>query len=395
MTIVARGSDPKLLERAEGLSVLEAALAEAIAGSRGRLVLVRGEAGIGKTALVRQFCDLKRPPVRILWGACEGLFTPRPLGPLVDVAQLIGGEFEDLIERGAPIHDVLSALGEEVAKRAPTVLVIEDLHWADEATLDVIRMLGRRVDRFGALVVATYRDDELGTHHPLRVVLGELARIQDAEWLDIPRLSRDAVALLSEPCGIDPDELYRKTGGNPFFVSEVLASGTGEVPATVRDAVLARAAGVSGPARQLLEAISIAPGSAQIGMLEAVAGDALRCLEECIEHGMVIPAGRAVAFRHELARLVIEESIAPDRRVALHARTLKALAGSSDHARLAHHAEAAGDANAVLRFAPEAARRASALGAHRESAAQYERALRFGERMTPGQRAEILEHRSF
>ena len=225
MTTVAGEAGRELLERSESLSVLGEALAEVTAHTRGRLVLVRGEAGIGKTALVQRFCEAQRPPGRILWGACEALFTPRPLGPLAEVAQSVGGDFEELVDSGARLHEVLSALTEEVAKRQPTVLVLEDLHWADEATLDVFRLLGRRVDRFPALVVATYRDDELGARHPLRVVLGEIARVEGAEWLDIPRLSRTAVALLAEPHGVDADQLYRTTGGNPFFVSEVLAAG--------------------------------------------------------------------------------------------------------------------------------------------------------------------------
>ena len=383
-----------LLERAESLSVLEAALAEATPGPGGRLVLVRGEAGIGKTALVRRFCDSQRPPVRTLWGACEVLFTPQPLGPLVDVARFIGGDFEELVERGAPIHDVLSALTEEVAKRAPTVLVLEDLHWADEATLDVVRLLGRRVDRFPALVVATYRDDELHAHHPLRVVLGELARVRDAEWLDIPRLSHGAVAELAEPCGLDVNQLYRTTGGNPFFVSEVLAAGITEIPSTVRDAVLARAAGMSGTARKMLEALTVAPPGAEVGLLRAIARDATESLDECVGSGMVVAAGGGVAFRHELGRLVIEESMMPGRRAALHAEALRAMAHSRDYSRLAYHAESAGDADAVLRFAPQAALRASAVGAHRESAAQYARALRFADRLPPAERAELLECRS-
>ena len=315
---------------------------------------------------------------------------PQPLGPLVDVAQLIGGEFEELVERGAPIHDLLSALSEDVAKRAPTVLVLEDLHSADEATLDVVRLLGRRLDRFPALVVATYRDDELGAHHPLRVVLGELARVRDAEWLDVPRLSRRAVAELAELCGLDLDQLYRTTGGNPFFVSEVLAAGIREIPSTVCDAVLARAAGMSGGARKMLEALTVAPPGAEVGLLRAIARDASESLDECVDSGMVVAADGGVAFRHELARVVVEESMMPGRRAALHGEALRAMARSRDYSRLAYHAEAAGDVDAVLRFAPQAALRASAVGAHRESAAQYARALRFADALSSADRAELL-----
>jgi DNA-binding CsgD family transcriptional regulator/tetratricopeptide (TPR) repeat protein len=386
---------PELLERSEQLGVLSDLLTAVSSTGQGRLVLLRGEAGVGKTALVRRFCATQRLPGPILWGACEALFTPRALGPFVDVAQTIGGELEDLVERGGRPHEVLSALSRGLPTASPTVLVLEDLHWADEATLDVLRLLGRRIDGVPALILATYRDDELGPLHPLRVVLGELARARGVASLELERLSPEAVAALAAPYEVDAEELYRRTSGNPFFVSEVLAAGTKQVPSTVRDAVLARAALFGAPARTLLQALTVAPPAAEIGVVRAIAGDAVEALDECIGSGMVVPAGRGVAFRHELARLVIGESMAPDRRVALHARALQALSDSADLARLAHHADAAGDAGAVLRFAPAAARQASALGAHRESAAQYARALRFAATLAQEERAELLEHRAY
>jgi ATP/maltotriose-dependent transcriptional regulator MalT len=385
----------ELLERSEQLGVLSDSLIAVSSTGQGRLVLLRGEAGVGKTALVRQFCAAQGSQCRILRGACEALFTPRALGPFVDVAQTVGGELEELVQRGGRPHEVLSALARELANVSPTVLVLEDLHWADEATLDVLRLLGRRSDGISALVLATYRDDELDARHPLRVVVGELARARGVESLELERLSSNAVGALAEPYDVDPDELYRRTSGNPFFVSEVLAAGTKEVPSTVRDAVLARAALLGAPARTLLEALTVAPPAAEIDVLRAITGEAVEGLDECIGSGMVVPAGRGVAFRHELERLVIGESMAPDRRVALHARALQALSSSGDHARLAHHADAAGDASAVLRFGPAAARQASALGAHRESAAQYARALRFAETLPQEEQAELLECRAY
>ncbi len=384
-----------LLERSEQLLRLGEVFSTVVQSGCGRMVLISGEAGIGKTSLVRRLCEEQRPLSRILWGGCEALFTPRALDPFVDIAQASGSELGELVERSARPHEVLSALAREVAKSSPTVLVLEDLHWADEATLDVLRLLGRRIDEFPALVLVTYRDDELDEAQLMRVVLGELARVRGVERLDLARLSASAVGTLAEPYYLDATELYRRTGGNPFFVSEVLAAGTKQIPLTVRDAVLARAARLSDAAGALLEALAVARPASEISALEAIAGDAVGRLDECIASGMVMPAGVGVAFRHELARLVIEESMAPDRRVALHARALRAMAGSADHARLAHHAEAAGDGDAVLRFAPEAARRAAALGAHRESAAQYARAIRFGDRLALDERAELLERRAY
>jgi DNA-binding CsgD family transcriptional regulator/tetratricopeptide (TPR) repeat protein len=393
--ISIHATSPRLLERAECLTALADSRAAVVKSRHGRLVLVRGEAGVGKTTVVRRFCEEQRAGSTILWGACEPLFTPRALGPFIDMAETMGAAFRELVERGGRPHEVVAALADEVARSSPTILVLEDLHWADEATLDVLRLLSRRIEGFRALVIATFRDDELEGSEPLWVVLGELARTPSVRRLDLARLSAAAVGELAEPWEIDAEELYRTTGGNPFFVSEVLAAGTQEIPSTVRDAVLARAAGLSAKARTLLEAVAVAPPSEGLPVLEAIAGDAIGCLEECIGRGMLVPAGPGVMFRHEIARLVIEDSLAPDRRVTLHGRALRALADSPDRARLAYHAEAAGDVNAVLRFAPEAARHAAALGAHRESAAQYARALRFAEKLSPGRRAELLERRAY
>ena len=229
-------------------------------------------------------------------------------------------------------------------------------------------------------------------------MLGELATARGIDRCEIRRLSPDAVAQLAEPHGIDADELYRRTAGNPFFLSEVLASGDREIPPTVRDAVLARAARLTPTARTLLGAVAVSQPQAELWLLEALAGEELACLDECLGSGMLTATADGVAFRHELARMALEETLAPHRRAALHRAALAALAappaGAPDPARLAHHAEAAGDADAVLRFAPAAAARAESVGAHREAAAQYARALRFGAELPPARQVELLEGRS-
>ncbi len=388
----------ELLERARDLSALTESLTIVLSSSRGRLVLVAGEAGVGKTALLTRFCDAQGRSARILWGGCDPLFTPRPLGPFLDIAEITRGEFQELAQSGAKPYELAAALLRELEKRAPTILVLEDMHWADEATLDVLRLLGRRIKAVPALVLASYRDDELDRKHPLRIVLGELATGEAVDRLRVAPLSPGAVARLAEPHSVDPGELYRKTAGNPFFVTEALAAGEGEIPHTVRDAVLARTARLSPRARELLEAVAVVPLEAELWLLEALAGEASEPLDECLTSGMLTPGPEGVAFRHELARLAVEESLAPNRRVALHRKALAAgsdpPAGAPDLARLAHHAEVAGDAEAVLRFAPAAAARAASLGAHREAAAQYARALRFADRLPAEARADLLERRA-
>jgi DNA-binding CsgD family transcriptional regulator/tetratricopeptide (TPR) repeat protein len=362
-----------LLEREAFLDVL--------AGPPGRLVLVGGEAGVGKTALVRAFVEDRR----CLWGACDPLNTPRPLGPLLDIADAVGGE---MLGAGGP-SAVVAALLHELRAAPGTVLVLEDVHWADEGTLDVLRLLGRRMDGVPALTIVTFRDDE---HAPLRVVLGELATATAVERIKLLPLSPDAVRSLAEPHGVDGAELHRSTGGNPFYVTEVLGAPTAAIPATVRDAVLARAARLGEPARALLERLAMIPGSADPGLIDA----ADEPLDECLLSGMTRLEGGQIAFRHELARLALEAEVPPRRRAALHREVLERLeARGADPARLAHHAEAAGDAAAVLRHAPVAAERAARLGVHREAAEQYARALRWAGDSGVARRAELLEHRSY
>ena len=388
----------ELLERSHELSALGDALTAVQRGGRGRLVFIGGEAGVGKTTLVRRFCSEYSESTRVLWGACDALFSPRPLGPLVDIVGTTPSGLMELVTNGARPHEVVGALVRELQAEAPTILVLEDVHWADEATLDVLRLLYRRLDTVPALVLASYRDDELDRGHPLRIVLGELATEQTVGRLKIEPLSWAAVAMLAEPHGVDATELHRKTAGNPFFVTEVLAAGKEEISLTVRDAVFARAARLTPAGRTLLEAVAVVPPQVELWLLEKLAGEAIDCLEECLTSGMLIHVPEGVAFRHELARLAVEGSISPIRTHLLHRMTVDALEAAStadrpDLARLAHHAEAAGDGEAVLRFAPKAAALAASAGAHREAAAQYARALRFSDGLSYEERAELLDRR--
>lgn len=388
-----------LLERASFVEALVVHLEAAAKTGSGRLVLITAEAGGGKTALLRRFRAERRDTTRILWGACDALFTPRPLGPLVDVAEQLGGELAEIVERGGRPHDVAVALLGALRAIPPTVVVLEDLHWADEATLDVLTLVGRRIEEAPGLIVASFRDDELDRTHPLRVVLGELATSAATVRIALPLLSLDAVTALAVPHGVDPEELHRKTAGNPFFVTEILGAAGHEIPSTVRDAVLARAARLGSDARRLLEVVAVVPPYADVRLLEELAQDELAHLDECLASGMLRHERDGVAFRHELARAAVEESIPPHRRLALHVAALDALRssarGTPDPARLSHHAEAAGDAQAVLAFAPAAAERAARVTAHREAAAQYARALRFADELPAEQRAELFDRRSY
>jgi DNA-binding CsgD family transcriptional regulator/tetratricopeptide (TPR) repeat protein len=381
---------PELLERADLLAQLELDCAEG-----GRFVFVGGEAGVGKTSLVRAFAESLSE--RVLHGSCENLTTPTPLGPFVDVAAQTGGVLAERISEGGEPRGVAVALLEELQR--PSVLVLEDVHWADQATLDVLRLLGRRIDTTPSFVVATYRDDEVEGEHPLRIVLGELTSAPSVTRKSVPRLSLDAVKELADPLDRDAEAIFRLTSGNAFYVTEILASSHDALPATVRDAVLARAAGLPPEARRLLEVVAVVPARAELWLLDRVAEDFIDNLDECVDAGVLRASGATVEFRHELARLAVESTIPPQRRRKLHAAVLVALGsppvGEPDPSRLAHHAEEASDPAAVLRYAPAAARRAIATSAHREAASQYQRALRHADGLNAAEHADMLSAFAF
>jgi DNA-binding CsgD family transcriptional regulator/tetratricopeptide (TPR) repeat protein len=390
-TIPASGFE--LLERTMQLDALAAALAAVDETGRGRLALVRGEAGIGKTALVDSFTGSVHS-ARVLRAACEPLHTPSPLGPFLEIADAVGGELARVAAAGPQPYALTAELVRELASR-PAVVLIEDIHWADEATLDVLRLLARRLESVPALVIGTYRDDELTRDHPLRALLGEFG--PRALRVPVAALSPEAVARLATKSGVDSDVLYQRTNGNPFYVTEALAAGGDGVPETVRDAVLARAARLGEEARRLLDAVAVVPPHVERGLLDRLVANADAALDECTAVGMLRADAGRVGFRHELARIAIEDALPPGARRTLHRAVLALLLeapGDVDPARLAHHAEEAADTDSILRFAPVAAERAAAVGSHREAADQYARALRHADGVDPAQRAEWLVQRA-
>jgi DNA-binding CsgD family transcriptional regulator/tetratricopeptide (TPR) repeat protein len=385
----------ELLERKYEATALERSLDGAL-GRSGRLVFVSGEAGIGKSVFVRSFCDEHRGTLRIWLGACDALFTPRPLAPFVDIAHAAGGPLADLTRQEVRPHELAYALLTEL-RLAPTIVVLEDLHWADEATLDVVSILSRRLGEVSALLLVTYRDDELPAAHPLRVVVGERATNKAVDRIRLSPLSLEAVVAMAGSSQLDPNSLYRRTGGNPFFVSEVLAAPSEAIPLNVREAVLARVARLDAGARALLNSVAVVPLGCEYWLLEELAGTDVAHLDTCLASGVLLAGPSAVSFRHELGRLTVEEELSPTHRARLHQRALAALSSrpAPDPARLAHHAVAAADAGAVARYAPDAGARASALGAHREAAAHYKRAIEFAGPGLSEDLADLYDHRAY
>lgn len=380
----------RLVERDDLLAALTRLAADA-GGHRGKLVLLSGEAGVGKTALVEALLDALPTALTRRRGACDNVTTPAPLGPFLEAVP----ELDDV-----PLHSarednaVLFRAASNALSASPSVVVLEDMQWADGASLDLLRYLGRRIDRLDLVVVATFRNDEIVADHPLRTVLGDLATAAGAVRFTVPALTPSGVERLATAAGsrLDAATLHARTGGNAFYVSEVLATGDDEVPATVRDAVLARVSRLDEAVRRTLGAAAVLGPGAEAELLADVAGRPLSDIDACVACGILIADGTRIGFRHELARRAVEESLPLAVRTELHAGALTQLRrrGSVDDRRLAHHADASGDRSAVLEHGPRAAELAADRGAHREAAEHYRIVLKA---LPPDStmRAEVLD----
>jgi len=366
----------QLLERDATLGTLDSALALAVAGD-GRIAMVSGEAGIGKSSVAKTFVAT-HPEVTVWWGACDALETPHPLAPLHDIARAGDVPFRDLLGADTPRATLFEAV--MTALRAVSrglVIVVEDVHWADDATLDLLKFVGRRIDRTRALLMLTYRDDEVGADHPLRAVFGVLPA-SSVTRLELAPLSLAAVETLAHRSFRTGRDLHAITRGNPFFVTELLRQTVDGVPRSVQDVVLARSARLTPAARAIVRATAIVPARAERSLVDALVQPSRDAIEECMNSGLLTSDGQWFSFRHELARVAIEDAIPVDAARALHRDALHLLESEDQVvplARLVHHSTRAHDVAATLRYAPQAARQAEARNGHREAAAHYRAAL--------------------
>lgn len=386
-----------LIEREDALETLLALAAGSATGS-GQIAVVSGESGLGKTTLLEALSNRLGDQFSIPWGRCDDLFTPRQLGPFSDIAPLLGNDVENALASHSPpaalFPQVLAALS---TLPAGTPVVFEDVHWADHASLDLLKFVARRVVALRILIVLTYRPDELGAAHPLNSLLGDLPAAVTTR-IELRPLSREAVARLADEAGRDGVELYRITGGNPFFVSEILAETHDPVglPSSVRDAVLARAARVAAPERQLLDALCVAPELINREVIERLAGT--EGLEACAAlegRGLLVrEAGGELRFRHEMARIAMLNALPAAERHAHHRRLLdvyRQMGAAIKPDLIVHHAAAINDAPVVLRYAPLAAARAGKAGACKEAAAQLIVALKHVDTAEPELAARLYE----
>ncbi len=399
-------------------------LADSVIAGQGAVGLISGEAGIGKTSLLRWFVEHQtscKNPLLVWWGACDALTTPRPLGPLEDMLLQMGNcatPIIQLVRSGAPIHQLFGLFAEAIVQqRTPVALIFEDLHWADSSTIDLIKFLGRRVDYLPLLLLASYRDDEPKSNQALRTALADM-RPKQIERIVLRPLELSSIKQLSFGNETLARQVLLATSGNPFYVTEVLASRLSHgqaqvVPSTVADAVLSRVESISPQARQLLQRVSLSPGSMPLDLLASMPEIAqeLTQLDDLIQGGLLrvvsnaTNARYAVQFRHELARMTIQESVPYERRKTWHYQLAQQLihqqshkkttAQTSDLARLAYHALESEEVDWILTYCPLAAQEAARIGAHQQAAAHWANALRFERHATLELRAAMNENWSY
>ena len=384
-----------LLEREEQLAALGDCLRDAGSG-RGRLVLVAGEAGIGKTTLVEHFCQSARRPVRWCCGVpAMGCGLRRPLSPLIDVARSTGGALQVAIDNGEKPAGCFEALRRELERHRRPVLVIEDLHWADEATFDVMTMLGRRMGDLPALAIATFRDDWLSSE-PLRAAIGELQTGAAVSRLDLLPLSEGAVDALVGDADLpfDPGELHSLTAGNPFFVNEVLVvkgrPAAGERPrrgAGARDAFVRRRAGCPGgdcrgaAARRSLAARCAARPAAGAARRVPRLGNGQR-----LGRRRGIPARAGSAGDRGADCAASSRQAAPPGPICADGARWSGCRCCAARTPRRGRGRRTSSASATRAVAAQAA---AAAGAHREAVAHYERVLRFAGDLELTARAEM------
>jgi DNA-binding CsgD family transcriptional regulator/tetratricopeptide (TPR) repeat protein len=393
-----------LLERENQLRELSA-LARELGRNAGRVVLMRGEAGVGKTALIDRFASEAGPGTRVLRGWCDPVTAPRPLGPLIDALDGLDRRVAAAIDNDVETGDMSAVYRRllEVLRSGPAwVWVIEDVHWADGATFDLLRFVGRRIRSLPLLLVMTYRDDEVGPQHPLTAAMGDLATCAEITRMRLDALSRDAVAVLATGSGFNATELHRLTGGNPFYVTEVLAAGSDEtrgLPRSVAEAVWGRLARLSETGRQTAYAAAVCGSRIEAAVLQKVYPQVQDGLKECLRAGVLVGHGEVVGFRHELARRATLDLIPAHEGRALHRMAMAALAEPpvkpDTLAALAFHADQAGEDESAVRYGLAGAQRAATLGANREAAELYALALCHAHTVPAEQKVAWIEAHAF
>ncbi len=380
--------EPVLLERDAELDVLEGLVA-GLDPSGGKVVLIRGEAGIGKSALVARFAELRSREAHVLIGACDDLFIPQPLGPFWDIARAearLRGPLE-IGDRPHLLEAVLSLLSHPTR---PTILVIEDTHWADEATLDAIRYIGRTIARTNGILLLTYRDGDVDDDHPLRGVIGDIPA-GDVVRIQLHGLSMDAVTSMVADSGLDPAAVLAATRGNPFLVTEMASGPSDGVASSLEESVMARVHKLSVGARQTLDALAVIPEAIPQRDALSLAGVDESRLRECEQRGLLESRAGMVAFRHELIRQTIESAMTAGEQVARHRAVLDQLSDETHSSLLIHCAVEVDDIDRLLELAPRSARYAAATGSHIQAVEDFREVGPYLDRFGPEALGPLLD----
>jgi DNA-binding CsgD family transcriptional regulator/tetratricopeptide (TPR) repeat protein len=370
----------ELIERAGFLASLQTEFKN-VAEGEGHCILLCGEAGMGKTSLVKAFCRQHKNDCKIYQGTCDALFTPRPLAPLYDIAWQIRPDLwqnnVDIADRAGFFNSVL----QELCGQNGTILIIfEDIHWADEATLDFIKFMARRIARIHCLFILTYRDNEIHSRHPLRNVLGQLPA-DSFTRLQLSPLSKQAVDKMAGEKGYSGEDVYSISGGNPFYVNEILASYSPGIPDNIKDSILSVYNLQDKKTKQVWEILSVLPTGFELKYLEKIDPGYAEGVENSLDTKILVLNEGMIFFKHELYRRTIESSLSPLVRVALNKKILNLFLESfqqnNETERIIHHAKNANEYELVERYAPLAARQAAAVGAHIEASKLYFSAIEY------------------
>lgn len=379
-------------ERSGQLDVLRSALDRARQGT-GAILVVEGEEGIGKTSLVREFLRGVETGDQVLVGVCDDMLAPRPLGPFRDMLRSRGRDTHGGPEaREVVIDSMLDVMSNRLR---PAIVIVEDVHWADDGTLDILRFLGRRMSELPAVLVVTYHAGALRGNPHLTRTLGVLDSAM-AERIEIPLLSDESVARVAREAGVDPDEVVGLVAGNPFYLSEVLSSPTDSVSASVMDAVLAHFGALPDLTRATLEVVSVSPGGVGLDDLDELTGGTVEHLEPAETARIVQIDKGIVRFRHELVRLSVRESLTESRRIALHRRLASRLVETgADSATIVYHAQEGHLPELVLEYGPRACDQAAFVEDHQGVITLAQTTLALGGDLDDEVEARLNAHASY
>ncbi|MBC7936701.1 MAG: AAA family ATPase [Rhizobacter sp.] len=370
----------ELVERDQFLALLQKQL-ESVDDGEGHCAFVNGEAGIGKTSLIKAFLEKNKGAYLIYQGACDALFAPRPLAPLYDIMWQIDKHLWSNNRVGEERSELFASIFRELSKKKEkTIIVFEDLHWADEATLDFIKFFARRIAQLGCFFILTYRDDEIHSRHPLNNVLGQLPPDSFTK-IKLTALSRQAVEKMASEKGYEGADVYAISGGNPFYVNEILASYSTGVPDNVKDSILSMYHRQDEKTRRAWEILAVLPTGFDLKYFEQMEPECMESLYTSLETKIIILREGKLFFKHELYRITIEAFLSPLKRVIYNKQILGIFIENYEKKpeieRIVHHAKNANAYDAVVHYAPLAAGHAAKVGAHTEASKLYLTAIEY------------------